>query len=180
MMAQVFRGWLPWLPLVFKGSRGRVDRIEAAAARGYDRGAAQRRCAAAETAAAQLDRELAEARERAEEPHKEVRAAARAVVAASAAREGEALKALEAEAARRRAELHAVALYWPPGTNGPLALPAPLAALLANPPQQINDPPTMRTDFIKQRQRPWLNLYERLAGGDAEADLETPVVSMAG
>jgi hypothetical protein len=114
---------------------------------------------------------LSEARERAQEPHAEVGRAARAVLAGIAQREGEALKAFEAEAANRRAELTALSYWWPAGTNGPIMLPTLLAALLANPPAATNDPPTMRTDFVKQRQRPWVNLYEKLAGGDAEADL---------
>jgi hypothetical protein len=125
--------------------------------------AAKRRCTAAEAAAAQLAAELSAARAPAQEADRQVRAAAR---------EGDKLTEIEAEAARLRAELHALASYWPPPAPGDrpaaLTLSQDLAGLLANPPAQIVDLPL--TQQGQGRQRPWADLYERLLT-DADAEL---------
>jgi hypothetical protein len=145
-----------------------------------DRDAAKRRESAARTAAEKLTAELAEARGRALDIDRTLRAAARAVLAGIAEREGDALAALEAEAAQRRAELIALAHFWSPATPGDppasLTLSGSLAKLLSNPPGQVDDPPMMRQSLVEGRQRPWRDLYDRLTGGDADADLisQTP------
>lgn len=148
------------------------------------RDAAVRRATAAEAAEKRLAAELAEARVRATDVDRRVRTAAHAVVVAVAEREGDALRAIEAEAARRRASLDALLHFWPvPAAGdrpGPLTVSAPLAGLIANPPARIDDPPMMRASLIESRQTPWRDLYERLIGGDADAGLDDETSAMAG
>jgi len=138
-----------------------------------DREAARRRCDAAERAAAKLTAELAEARAAATDADQRVRAAVRAVVVGIAEREGDLLIRLEAEVANCRAALRALAGYRPlvPGSMPTeIALPAHVLGLLTPTP-----PPGYATEA------PWRDLYERLAAGDADADLnETPPWSTAG
>lgn len=137
---------------------------------GRDRNEIEHKVSRAETAFDRFNQELATSNSRLGEALDAVRRAAADVMAALLERECESLRALEAEAARHRAELVAVASWWPDATKA-LQLGAAAAALLAAP-IDYSETPLVRMTSNETRIGPWKAVYDRLVQGDAEADFK--------
>ena len=98
-----------------------------------------------------------------------VRKTALQVVAALADRECEALRQSEERVLQRRAELLAVASWWPDAATGPIPLSRAAAAALEAPPDYE------RCRFLSSREEataPYKELLDRLVQGDARADFK--------
>jgi hypothetical protein len=139
---------------------------------GGDHEAARARVAAAEAAQASFDAELAAAGLRLGNANTAVRQSAAAVIGALVERECEALRALESRAAARRADLVAVASWWPdPG--GPLRLAPAAASYIANRPAPVEPVGdyAMQASAQARRSAPWRETFDRLVASEIEADL---------
>lgn len=124
----------------------------------------------AELVLGRFHEELRAARAKLADIDNDVHIAAMRVVHAIADREGAKLAEIEQQAAGIRAELKVVDQML---MSGKMPISAPLAALIANPPQQVEEPAgwEVRAKLNEGRTARWRALLDALTAGDAEADL---------
>jgi hypothetical protein len=134
---------------------------------GIDREALRSRVAVAEQAEISFDRELATANSMLADTLSGVRKAAADVIAALVEREAESLRALETEAARQRAELVAVAAWWPSADLGPPKLSSAAGQLLEAVPR-YGEMAVVRAS--SRALDTWKDIFSQLVSGDAGAD----------
>jgi hypothetical protein len=133
---------------------------------GIDRSEVKARVERAEAALQRFDRELAEANVSMTTALSECRKSAFDVIGALVERESENLRRVEILAATQRAELHAVAHWWPSADLGAPKLAPAAAQLLAAVPN-YGEVPVVRQVSIA----PWKELFDKLVQ-DADADFQ--------
>jgi hypothetical protein len=139
---------------------------------GLDRQYVNDRVVVCETALAKFQRELADANASLADSLGYVRACATGVIAAILERETENLRALDLQAGLARAELVAVANWWPNQSTGAIQLSNVAGSYLADPPPAWQEQHLVRGGGGASRIRPWAALFDKLVAGDAEADFE--------
>jgi hypothetical protein len=132
-----------------------------------DRGYIVARVTVAEQAQQRFDGELAAAMASLGDALSAVRKAAAVVTAALVERETENLRAIEERAALLRAELTAVASWWPSAEIGSLRLDRATTGCIGAP-LAWADQPAVRTGGGWTK--PWQDVFDRLVQGEVEAD----------